>query len=162
MRKSVVGIMVLIVLVVTGGLLSGAGAPERERPFRIGALTTSWGPTPMIVGLRDGLLELGHHEDKDFVLGVRFTQGDITALPAAAQELVQYGVDLIFAESADAVLAAQQATGRIPIVFANVGNPTGLGLVESLGSHDSAGDPLPSDQGDSVRYGDTARRPILT
>jgi hypothetical protein len=46
----------------------------------------------MIVGLRDGLLELGYREDQDFVLGVRFTQGDIGELPAAARQLVQYGV----------------------------------------------------------------------
>ena len=50
-----------------------------------------------MVGLRDGLLALGYREHEQFVIGVRFTQGDLAALPAAARELVQYGVDLIFA-----------------------------------------------------------------
>jgi hypothetical protein len=63
-------------------------AAERTRPIQIGALTESWGPTPGIVGLRDGLPALGYREDEQFVLGVRFAQGDLAALPAAARELV--------------------------------------------------------------------------
>ena len=98
MHKPVLWSMVLVVLLVSSGLLIGdASAAERARPIRIGALTESWGPTPQIIALRDGLLALGYREPEQFVLGVRFTQGDQTALPAAARELVQYGVDLIFA-----------------------------------------------------------------
>jgi putative ABC transport system substrate-binding protein len=86
----------------------------------------------MIVGLRDGLLELGYREDEDFVLGVRFTQGDLTALPEAARQLVQYGVDLIFTSEDVPAKAAQQATSQIPIVFASVSDPVGMGLVQSF------------------------------
>jgi putative ABC transport system substrate-binding protein len=86
----------------------------------------------MIVGLRDGLLELGYREDEDFVLGVRFTQGDLTALPEAARQLVQYGVDLIFTSEDVPTKAAQQATSQIPIVFASVSDPVGMGLVQSF------------------------------
>jgi putative ABC transport system substrate-binding protein len=107
-------------------------AAERSRPFRIGALTASWGPTPMIVGMRDGLLALGYRENQDFVLGVRFTQGDIAALPAAARELVQYGADLIFVDADEPARAAQQATTQIPIVFASVNDPEGLGSIQSF------------------------------
>ena len=92
------GLSSLVALLVSSGLLTGsAGAEERTQPIKIGVLTASWGPTPQMVGLRDGLLELGYRENEQFVLGVRFTQGDLTALPAAARELVQYGVDIIFA-----------------------------------------------------------------
>jgi len=101
------GSMVLVVLLVSSGLLiKEASAAERARPIRIGALTESWGPTPQIIALRDGLLELGYRENEQFILGVRFTQGDQTALPAAARELVQYGVDLIFAAELSAAKAA--------------------------------------------------------
>jgi putative ABC transport system substrate-binding protein len=126
--------MVLVVLVVSNGLLIGdASAAERARPIRIGALTESWGPTPPIVGLRDGLLALGYREPEQFVLGVRFTQGDQTALPAAARELVQYEVDLIFASEVAAAKAAQMTTTRIPIVFMGLGgNPVEMGLIESF------------------------------
>jgi len=67
------------------------------------------------VGLRDGLLALGYREPEQFVLGVRFTQGDQTTLPAAARALVQYGVDLIFADSVSTAKAAQMTTTRIPL-----------------------------------------------
>ena len=108
-------------------------AAERTGPVKIGALTQSWGPTPMMVGLRDGLLALGYREGEQFVIGVRFTQGDIAALPAAARDLVQSGVDVIFATDANAARAAQMATSRIPIVFAAVvGDPVELGLVQSF------------------------------
>jgi putative ABC transport system substrate-binding protein len=104
---------------------------ERARPIRIGALTESWGPTPGTVGLRDGLLKLGFREDEDFFLGVRFTQGNLTELPAAAQELVQHGVDLLFTVGANAAKAAQGATQTIPIVFTDVDDPVAFGLVQS-------------------------------
>ena len=95
-------------------------------------LTESWGPTPEVVGLRDGLLELGYRENEQFVLGVRFTQGDLTALPTAARELVQYGVDIIFTSEDSPAKAAQMATTRIPIVFSYVSDPVGLGLIQSF------------------------------
>ena len=111
---------------------SGSGGEDRAGPIRIGALTVSWGPTPYVVGLRGGLQELGYRENEDFVIGVRFTQGDMTALPAAAHELIHRGVDIIFADSDASVKAAQRATTRAPIVFAGVGDPVGLGLVQSF------------------------------
>ncbi len=115
MQKIVVGCIVFIVLAVSGGLLAGgANAAERDRPIRIGVLTSSWGPTPQTVGLRDGLLELGYQEDDDFVIGVRFTQGDLAALPAAARELVQHGADIIFAAEDQPAKAVQQATAEVP------------------------------------------------
>src|SRR4030095_8193057 len=78
---------VLVVLFVGSGLLLGSvGAAPPANPFRIGVLPDAGGPTPGIVGLRDGLLALGYHEEEQFVMGVRFTQGDVAALPAAARE----------------------------------------------------------------------------
>jgi putative ABC transport system substrate-binding protein len=85
-----------------------------------------------MVGLRDGLVELGYRENEQFVLGVRFTQGDLTALPAAAREVGQYGVDIIFVSEESPAEAAQMATAQIPIVFSVVGDPIGLGLIQSF------------------------------
>jgi putative ABC transport system substrate-binding protein len=80
--------------------------------------------------VRDGLLALGYRENEHFVIGVRFTQGDLAALPAAARELVQYGVDLIVTSTVE-VKAAQMATTRIPIVCM-CEEPVGLGVVQSF------------------------------
>jgi putative ABC transport system substrate-binding protein len=123
-----------ITLAVLGTTLLGVvpAAAQPPRPVRIGALTESWGPTRPIVGFRDGLQELGYRENHHFVLGVRFTQGDTAALPAAARELVQQGVDLLFAAGVDATRAALAATDRVPIVFVGGSDPVGLGLVQSF------------------------------
>jgi putative tryptophan/tyrosine transport system substrate-binding protein len=123
----------LVLFVVSSGLLIGSvGAEERTQPIKIGVLTESWGSTPPVVGLRDGLLELGYRENEQFVIGVRFTQGDITALPAAARALIQHEVDIVFADYDSAAKAAQMATSQIPIVFAGVRDPLGLGLIQSF------------------------------
>ena len=115
------------------GLIGRSVLAQPARLVKIGALTESWGPTPAIVGLRDGLQELGHREDRDFTLGVRFTQGKGADLPAAARDLVRHGADLIVStESGTAAKAAQMATNDIPIVFVGAGDPVGLGLVRSL------------------------------
>lgn len=107
-------------------------AAERARPIRIGALTDSWGPGPGSVGLRDGLKELGYRENEDFVMGVRFTQGDTTALPASARDLVRLGADILVSNGREAAQAAKMATSKIPIVFVGGGDPVGLGLVRSF------------------------------
>jgi len=123
---------VVVLLLVSSGLCpSGVSHAERARPIRIGALTESWGPTLGMVGLRDGLQKLGYREDDDFFLGVRFTQGNLAELPAAARELVQHGVDLIITTGVNATKAAQRATQKIPIVFTNVDDPVEFGLVQS-------------------------------
>jgi len=133
MQQLVVGSIAFVVLFVSGGVVPDRiETAERARPILIGELNASWGATPQVVGLREGLVALGYQENAQFVIGVRFTQGDLPALPAAARQLVQDGVDIIFADHDDAAKAAQQATSRIPIVFAAVSDPVGLGLVHSF------------------------------
>jgi putative ABC transport system substrate-binding protein len=123
----------LVALLMSSRLLTGSvDAEERAQPIKIGVLTESWGSTPPVGGLRDGLVELGYRENEQFVIGVRFTQGDMAALPAAARELIQQKVDIIFADNDNAAKAAQMATSRIPIVFAGVRDPLGLGLIQSF------------------------------
>jgi putative ABC transport system substrate-binding protein len=124
----------LVALGLTAGELIGReiGA-QPARPVKIGALTESWGPTPAVVGVRDGLQELGYRENEHFVLGVRFTEGKAADLPAAARDLVRRGVDIIVTtESPGSTKAAQAATKEIPIVFIGSGDPVGLGLVQSF------------------------------
>lgn len=124
---------VIMFFLMAGGLSgSDIDAADRSQPARIGALTPAWGPTPQIVGLRDGLLALGYREGEQFVIGVRFTQGDLAALDLAARQLIQYGVDLIFTHRDEAARAAQEATTQIPIVFTGVNDPIGMGLIQSF------------------------------
>jgi len=120
-----------IVLAIAGPMARATNA-QSPRLVKIGALTDSWGPTPGIVGLRDGLQDLGYRENHDFVIGVRFTQGDVAELPEAARALVRDGVDLMVTTSDNAAKAAQLATARIPIVFIEGSDPVQAGLVKSF------------------------------
>ena len=126
------GVWLVVLLACSAMVCQGAHAAERARPLRIGALTASWGPTPQVVGLRDGLRDLGYRDPEHFVLGIRFTQGDTAALTVAARTFVQEGADLLFADADDAAKAAQLATTSVPIVFASVADPLGTGLVHSF------------------------------
>jgi len=126
--------LIVLGIVLTAAGLTGQGiAAQPHRLVKIGALTEAWGPNPAIVGFRDGLKELGYREDQDFVIGVRFTQGNPAELPAAARDLVKRGVDLIVASGGgNAAKAAQASTHRIPIVFIGESDPVGRGLVKSF------------------------------
>jgi len=133
MRISLALLVPAIALAIHGLIGGASGAQRAARPVQIGALTESWGPTPGIIGLRDGLRALGYREDQDFTIGVRFTQGDSAELLAAARELVRRGTDIIVTtEGGNTAKAAQMATDRIPIVFIGGGDPVELGLVKSL------------------------------
>jgi putative ABC transport system substrate-binding protein len=126
-----VGVAVMLWGLLVGLLAGATFAAEHGLPIRIGVLTASWGPTPGVVGLIDGLVALGYRENEDFVIGVRFTQGDTSRLPAVARELVRNGVDIIYCTSESEAKAAQQATTTHPIVFTGVGDPVGQGLIAS-------------------------------
>jgi putative ABC transport system substrate-binding protein len=119
------------VVVTFAGLVPQVTA-QAPRPVKIGALTEAWGSTPAVLGLRDGLLELGYRENEHFVIGVRFTQGDLTALPEAARDLVRSGATIIFAQGEHAARAAQGATNQLPVVFVGVSDPVELRLVQSF------------------------------
>jgi putative ABC transport system substrate-binding protein len=122
----------LLVLAIAG-LLTGAHAAQSPmRLIKIGALTESWGPSAAIVGLRDGLQALGYRENEHFVIGVRFTQGNLAELPEAARALVQRGSDIIVTSGGDdAAQAAKLATAEIPVVHGRQ-RSGGVGLGEEL------------------------------
>lgn len=121
--------------VVAGAELLGRGVMAQSRRLvKIGALTESWGPTPAIVGLRDGLIDLGYRENDHFVVGIRFTEGRRAELPIAAKQLVERGADILVTGGGGAyeARALQAATGRIPIVFMSGSDPVRAGLIQSL------------------------------
>lgn len=128
MRWRALGIALLIAL--TCGP-PAALAQIQARPVRIGALSASWGWTPGFVGLRAGLLELGYRENEDFVIGVRFTRGDTTALEGAARDLLTQGADILVAGEGESAAAARAATTQVPIVVTTGGDPVARGLARS-------------------------------
>lgn len=110
-----------------------AEAQQAPRPFRIGVLNAAWAAShPTVEGLKAGLKELGVEDGRDVTFDIRFTEGKLDAMPAAAVALVQAGVDLIFTSQEAATKAARDATKSVPIVFTLVGDPVSAGIVGKL------------------------------
>ena len=110
-----------------------AEAQEAHRPFRIGVLNAAWAAShPTVEGLKAGLKEIGVEDGRDVTFDIRFTEGKLDTMPAAAGALVKAGVDLIFTSQEAATQAAKDATKSVPIVFTLVGDPVGAGIVGTL------------------------------
>jgi putative ABC transport system substrate-binding protein len=79
------------------------------------------------------LRDLGYVVGESIVIEVRGADGRVDRLPGLAAELVALPVDvLVTAAASPAARAAKEATSTIPIVFVSVGDPVGIGLVDSL------------------------------
>jgi len=111
-----------------------AGAQQTGKVYRIGVLETMSATlnTVNLDAFRQGLRELGYVEGRDFVIEYSSADGRPERFPGLATELVRLKVDLIMTQGTPAVLAAEKATGSIPIVMATGADPTGRGIVSSL------------------------------
>jgi putative ABC transport system substrate-binding protein len=123
---------------LTGGLPAAPLAVEAQRAgkvYRIGYLAVT-APTaatlPVWEGFQQGPREGGYVEGQNILIERRYSEGKAERFPDLAAELVGLQVDVIVATSTPAAKAANQATGTIPIVMVNVGDPVGSGLVASL------------------------------
>ena len=119
------------------GVLCALPAAEGQQPqrmARIGYLEFgSAAPgSPRLEAFRQGLRERGWVEGQNLAIEVRYGEGKQDRLPKLAVDLVNLKVDLIFASTTPAALAAKQATTTIPIVIGFVADPVGSGLVPRL------------------------------
>ena len=78
------------------------------------------------------LQQLGWVIGRDLKIETREGGSDLDRLRRYAAELVALAPDVIFSTGGISVAAAQQATSTIPIVFMNVTDPVGAGLVENM------------------------------
>jgi putative ABC transport system substrate-binding protein len=81
---------------------------------------------------RRALADLGYTEGKTINIEYRYAEDKLERLPTLAKELVRLKADVIIAPTTVEVRAAQSATTTIPIVFYNVPDPVGSGLISSL------------------------------
>jgi putative ABC transport system substrate-binding protein len=82
--------------------------------------------------LRAELKALGWIEGKNLIIESAFADYKMERLPALAEELVRKRVDVLWAMTAQAAVAAARATKTIPIVFTDVPWPVEAGLIDSF------------------------------
>jgi putative ABC transport system substrate-binding protein len=114
-----------------------ARAQQSNRVRRIGILfggfsDTDPEPAARVAAFKHQLQELGWIEGRNIQFDLRIGAGDADRVRAYAEELIGMMPDVIVANSTPPVLALARQTTTLPIVFANVVDPTGSGLVASL------------------------------
>ena len=102
------------------GVLMGFAESDREEEAFVGAF-------------REELQKLGWAEGRNIRIDTRWAApGDAEARQRVANELVALQPDLILAYNTPTTAAALQQTRTIPIIFVNVSDPVGSGLVASF------------------------------
>jgi putative ABC transport system substrate-binding protein len=81
---------------------------------------------------RKGLKELGYVEGKHYMIEYRSADGAAERFPRLVAELVRLNVDIIVTHGTPPAQAARVATSTIPVVMAAIGEPLGVGIVDSL------------------------------
>jgi putative tryptophan/tyrosine transport system substrate-binding protein len=113
-----------------------AGAQQREKMRRVGVLMTLAADDPeglaRVTAFAQRLQELGWRDGRDVRIDYRWAAADAASSGRQAQELLTLAPDVIIAVATPNVVALQQATRTVPIVFVGVTDPVGAGLVESL------------------------------
>lgn len=118
---------------IAASLPARAQQPTKS-PARIGVLSAGTPETARVTlePFWRRLRELGYVEGKSVTFEMRHAYGQFDRFPALAQELVALPVNIIYATSGQAAIAARSATRSIPIVFSGISDPVAYGLAESL------------------------------
>ena len=85
-----------------------------------------------IAAFRLGLQQLGWQDGRNIHIEYRWGAGRAELIRQYAQELVALAPDVILANGVLVLAEVKQLTRSIPIVFANVFDPVGLGFVSTL------------------------------
>jgi ABC-type uncharacterized transport system substrate-binding protein len=86
----------------------------------------------LIDAFKAGMNENGLTEGRDYVLDVRWAEGDYSRFAALASELLERKSSVIIVTTIAAARAAQQVAPATPLVMTGLIDPVGVGLIASL------------------------------
>jgi putative ABC transport system substrate-binding protein len=117
-----------------------ARAQQAGKVARVGVLMNNTEDDPeskaLIAGFRQELRQLGWMETRNIRIEVRYAAGKADQYQVLAKELVALQPDAILAYTTPVAAALQRQSRAIPIVFVQVSDPVGSGLVTSLARPD--------------------------
>jgi putative tryptophan/tyrosine transport system substrate-binding protein len=106
-----------------------------QRAARIGVLplgsSSNAYDVSLVDALRQGLRELGLVENRDIVLDVAWVASE-SEYPEAVSRLLQRGAVLMVTAGTTASVSTKRHAPTVPMVFTTVGDPMGVGLIESF------------------------------
>jgi putative tryptophan/tyrosine transport system substrate-binding protein len=124
------------------GLIGGAATvwplavAAQQEVRRVGVLMNISADDPeaqsRMTAFVQGLQQSGWTDGSNIRIDTRWAAGEADRYHRYAEELLALAPDVILASATPSVQALQRATRTVPIVFANVGDPVGMGLVESV------------------------------
>ena len=121
---------------VAAALPLAAHAQQADRMRRVGVLVNRVADDPeeqaRLAAFRQRLQELGWTDGRNVRIDYRWAAADADRSRTYAAELVALAPDVILAASSQNVAALQQTATIVPIVFANIVDPVGAGLVARL------------------------------
>jgi putative tryptophan/tyrosine transport system substrate-binding protein len=110
-----------------------ARAQQSKGPARLGFLPIgsprNTYDRSLVEAFQQGLRQVGLIENRNIVLDVVWVGDDPDQ---AVSEELQRGAELLITSGSSVSVAARRQTSTIPIVFLHVGDPTAMGLIESL------------------------------
>jgi putative ABC transport system substrate-binding protein len=124
-------ILVLGIMAISYPDVAGAQKQPVRLAFLGGGQADSSGI--LVDALKLGLRENGLVEGHDYVLDIRWAEGDYTRFTELSREVVAKNPSAILVTTIAAVRAAQRATATIPIIMTTINDPVGTGLIKSLG-----------------------------
>ena len=113
-----------------------ARAQQPERVRRIGVLMNVAASQPegqaQVAAFLQGLQQLGWSEGRNVRIDTRWGENDVERDRRYAAELLALAPDVILATGTLSVAALRRVTRTLPIVFADISDPVGAGLVDTL------------------------------
>ena len=111
----------------------GAGAADCDASGRSPGRRLSGVQASYVVAFHRGLKETGYAEGENLRVEQRWARGNLTQVPALADELIRHNPAVIVTVGGTNIAKAVKATGTaIPIVFALGSDPVEDGLVASM------------------------------
>ena len=126
-------------IALVGGAVAAwpfAARAQSGPPRRVGVLMNSTAtealPQSYVAAFVQALRQLGWIEGRNLRIDIRWNAGDAALARIYAAQLIGLMPDVILAVSTTNLTIVRQATGTVPIVFAQVSDPVEQGFVASL------------------------------
>src|SRR5215210_5593990 len=122
----------LATLLVVADLVNAQSARRAKVGIFVGYTEGNAEAQARVGYFREALRARGWIEDKNLEFIVKYPGPENNEIRQAATELVRLQPDLILSSPAQVTLILRQLAETIPIVFVNVPDPVGIGLVSNL------------------------------